>query len=208
MMKLLPPRLAVPSIQGRFQQSLVEFASALAITVGAVTPFMAVPASAAERLVLTYDPFRSSISIAEMRTLADTGEISPTIRAWLRLANVDADVFRRVLTEDVSLNQRIVDRAGNSRPGELLLREIGNSFHTRSRQSNVQALRGTLLVSTVDNRISLIEFLEKYPTSELFVNGRSLLVFVNDVNNVRDRVQAVVTTVETFLSDRLCNCAP
>lgn len=180
--------------------------SAFVLGLGAAL-MTAAPARAAERLVLTYDPFRSAISIAELRTLADTGEASQRIRAWLRLGNVDVETFRQVLTQEVTLNQRTVDRAGNSRPGELLLREIGNSFHTRSRQNNVEALRGTLLVSTSgDNRISMIEFLENYPTSELFINGRSLLRFVTDVNQVRDRVQAVVTSVESFIAERVCNC--
>lgn len=182
--------------------------SSLALGIGAMTLF-ASPASAAEQLVLTFDPFRSAISIAELRTFADTGVPSANIATWLRLGRIEAETFREILTQKVTVNQLTADRLGNSRPGELVLRQLGNSFQTRSGQANVQALRAALVLGTAgDNQISILEFLEKYPTQALLVNGRSLLTFSRDVNNIRDKVQAVVSAVEGFVSDRVCNCQP
>lgn len=179
-----------------------------AVILGAgITCLTASPSFAADRLVFRFGPLGRSIPIEDLRTLADTGRVTPQLRWYINIANVEPADFQQALTQEANVNQRLIDRVTYSLPGEFALSQIGNTIHTRSRQANIQALRAALLLSTrEDNQLSLIEFLEEYPTPEVHVDGRSLLTFVQDVNRVRGQVQPVVTAIETFLETFVCNC--
>lgn len=184
------------------------WSSALILSAG-MTCLAASPSFAADRLVFRFGPLGRSIPVEDLRTLADTGQVTPQLRWYVNIANVEPTDFQQALTQEVNVNQQLIDRATYSLPGEFALSQIGNTIHTRSRQANIQALRAALLLSTrEDDRLSLIEFLEEYPTPEVHVDGRSLLTFVQDVNRVRGQVQPVVTAIETFLETFVCNCQP
>lgn len=196
--------------QGRLGQAIVKWlglSSAAMLSVGAVICLPKTPAIAADRLVVTFGPLGRSIPIEDLRALADTGETTRQIRWYLNTADLDTETFRQVLTREVNIDQQLIDRVTYSLPGEFLLHEIGNTIHTKSERANIQALRAALLLSTSgDDRISLIEFLEQYPTQELYVDGVSLLEFVQDADRIRDRLEPVVAAVETFLEGLVCDC--
>ncbi|GAB4381486.1 MAG: hypothetical protein Kow00121_40150 [Elainellaceae cyanobacterium] len=165
------------------------------------------PSVAAERLFFTYGPLGRSIPIEDLRTFADTGETTSQIRWYLRLTDLDPEILRAVLNQELVLNINTVDSITYSLPGEYALFEIGQLVHTQSRQANIQALRGALLVSlSEDNRISLIEFLENYPTPGIYVDGVVLAEVARDVGNFVDRLQPAFIAIEEFLSGLLCDC--
>lgn len=165
------------------------------------------PAMAADRLVFGFGPIGRSIAIDDLRTLAETGKASRDLRWYLNFANVTPEEFQQTLNQEISLRQRLIDRVGYSLPGEFVLSQIGNTIHTRSRQANIQAIRGSLLLSTRgDNKISLLEFLENYPTPSIHVDGVSLLRFSRDVSRLKDKIEPIITTVETLLEGLVCNC--
>ena len=198
--------------QERLGQAIAKWfglSSAVVLSVGAVTCLPTTPAIAADRLVVTFGPLGRSIPVADFRALADTGETTRQIRWYLNVADLDAETFRQILTREVNIDQQLIDRVTYSLPGEFLLHEIGNTIHTKSRRANIQALRAAFLLSTSgDDKISLIEFLEQYPTQELYVDGVSLLNFVQDVDRIRDRLEPVVAAVESFLEGLVCDCQP
>lgn len=181
--------------------------SAIVLGTSAALGFQIAPAVAAQNLVITFGPLGRSIPIQDLRVLAETGEVTDELRWYVNIANIDPADFQRALTQEVSVSQRLIDRVTYSLPGEFLLSQVGNTIHTRSRRANIQALRAALLLSTSgDNRLSLLEFLEQYPTAEVYIDGRSLLTLVNDVNRVRAEVQPVVTAIEGFLETLVCDC--
>lgn len=197
------------SIDRVFRQGLMA-GSAIVLGAGAIgcaIGFAAAPAAAADQLVLTFGILGRSIPIEDFRVLADTGEVTDELRWYVNITNLDPAVLQQVLTEEVTVSQQLIDRITYSLPGEFVLSQIGNTIHTRSRRADIQALRAALLLSASgDNRLSLIEFLEQYPTQEVYIDGRSLLRLARDVNRVRAQVQPVVTAVETFLETFICNC--
>ncbi|HEY9700248.1 MAG TPA: alpha/beta hydrolase [Trichocoleus sp.] len=183
------------------------FGSAAVLGVGALTFLPIAPAVAADQLVVTYGPLGRSIPIQDLRNLAETGKTTRQLRWYLNVANLDAETLQEVLTKEVQINQQLIDRVTYSLPGEFLLHQAGNTIHTRSERANIQALRAALLLSTSgDNKISLLEFLEQYPTPELYVDGVSIVKLVNDVDRIRDRVEPIVTAVESFLEGLVCDC--
>jgi hypothetical protein len=181
--------------------------SAIVLGTGAALCLQVAPAAAAQQLVLTFGILGRTIPIEDFRILAETGEVTDELRWYVNFANLNPAVLQQVLTEEVTINQQLIDRITYSLPGEFLLSQVGNTIHTRSRRANIQALRAALLLSTSgDNRISLLEFLEQYPTPEVYIDGRSLLRLSRDVNRVRGDIQPVVTAVESFLETFICDC--
>jgi hypothetical protein len=190
--------------QGAIQ--LIRLGGSLLLGV-AVVSLPALPVAAAERIVFTYGPIGRSIPIRDLETLAETGKATRQLQWYLRVAKLKPETLQQVLTQKVSVSQRLIDRVTYSLPGEYLLYQTGKTIHTRSRQANIQAIRAALLLSTSqDNQLSLLEFLQNYPTQELYVNGVSLLRLINDVNRVIDRIEPIVAAVETFLEGLVCDC--
>lgn len=183
--------------------------SALIISFAALILSPSQPAAAADRIYFTYGPFGRSIAISDLRTFADTGETTRQLRWYLNFANVEPEAFRQVLTRQVGLNFRFVNRTAYTIPGEYVLYQVGRVVHTKTRQGGVQikALRSTFVASTVDdNKISILEFLEKYPTPELYVDGVILARLARRVNRFVDRIEPTIAVIQEFLENLICDC--
>ena len=132
-------------------------------------------AIAAERVVLKYRVFRQSLSVEELTTFAETGELSSSLRVKFALARQNPQVLRQYLTIPVKVNPVLLDRVLNNPAGNLILDEISQTIHTPSRRADRQALRSALILSANrDRSLSLIEILQNYPTSEVEVEGDRL----------------------------------
>jgi hypothetical protein len=176
---------------------------------GAFATGFANPSIAAERLFFTFGPLERSIPIADLRTFADTGETTSQLRWYLNIANLEPELLQQVLTTEVPVNVTTVDSITYSLPGQFALFQVGQVVHTRSRRADIQALRGALIVSASNgNRISLIEFLENYPTYGIYVDGVRLARVARDVNRFIDRVEPIAVAIQEFLGGLICDCPP
>lgn len=86
--------------------------------------FSTTSAIAAEQVVLKYRIFRESISVEELTTFAETGELSKSLRINFALARQDPRVVRLYLTEPAKVDPVFLDRVLNSRIGNVVLDEI------------------------------------------------------------------------------------
>lgn len=151
------------------------FRRGLALTAALAIALSSSSALAAEKVVLKYRIFRQSISVEELSTFAQTGDLSSSLRVNLALARQDPKVIRRYLTEPVTVDPVLLDRVLNSPVGNIILDEISQSIHTPSRRADRQALRAALVLSAADDRrISLIEVIENYPAAAVEVDGDRL----------------------------------
>lgn len=132
-------------------------------------------AIAAEDVVFHYRVFERQISVADLETLAETGEPSRPLRYYLRRTNQSPETLQTQLTQTVEVNPRLLDRGLNSPLGGLLLDQLGTVLHTPSRTADRQALRAALVLSASDDsQVSTLELMQNYPTSELHVDGDRL----------------------------------
>jgi hypothetical protein len=130
---------------------------------------------AAEQVVLRYRIFQETLSVEELSTFAETGELSRSLRINLALAGQDPKAIRAYLTEPVNVNPVVLDKVLNSRVGDVILDQMSQVIHTPSRKADRQALRAALVLSaSKDEQITLIEVLENYPTSQVEVDGDEL----------------------------------
>jgi hypothetical protein len=149
----------------------------LMLSIGVSVPLWATGAIAAERVVLKYSILRQSVSVAELTTLAETGETSRSLRRYLRLAGKQPEEVRQTLTEEAEVNVILVDRGLNNPVGDRVLDQIGEAIYPPSGEASREALRSALVLSASDdNRISLIEVIQNYPTDEVVVASSQPMV--------------------------------
>lgn len=165
------------------------------------------PTHAAERLYFTYGPLGRSFSIEDLRTFAETGEPTRQLQWYLNLASTEPEDFRKVLTKRIPVSRRLINRVTYSLPGEFALSQLGEVIHTKSHRANIQALRAALVLSIIDDsQISILEFLENYPTSGVYVDGVILARVVRNVKDVVEDIEPIVVAVEEILGDLICDC--
>jgi hypothetical protein len=134
------------------------------------------PNFANRRLVIALGPLRPSISIGDLTTFAETGYLSPGWRSMLRIARIEPAELRQALTHKVTASATDLDEDLNSMMGEYALFKIGDVIQTLSDRANIQALRSTLVLSAAgDDQFTLLELLQRYPTSQIVLNGGRLI---------------------------------
>lgn len=151
-------------------------------------------AIAAEKVTLRYNIFRTSISVDELANFAETGKVSPTLNFYLKQSRQEPATVRRILSQEVNANPVVLDRVLNNRIGEFLLDRISQSFTTPSGQASKQALRSAIVLSANEgNKVSLIEILQNYPTSEVIVEGERLAETYNQLYILGEKLQRILT---------------
>ena len=155
---------------------IVVFVASMAI---AINPKQA---SAAEEIIFTYGAATQSVSLEELQTFADSGEMSPSLDFLLKFGQQNPQMIQWVLSQQFPADTKLIYDLLNTAPGEYVLTQTSNVVGTKAERANVKALRGALVASASDDRvISLIELLEKYPTKKVYVNGKLLAQVSRDL---------------------------
>jgi hypothetical protein len=132
-------------------------------------------AIAAEQVVVKYKIFRESISVAELTTFVETGEASSGLQSYLKTSQQKPEDVRRILGRETNVNVVTLDRALNNPVGNLLLDQISLAVHPPANAASRQAIRSALVLSaSQDNKVSLIEVIQKYPTAEVELEGERI----------------------------------
>ena len=112
----------------------------------------------------------------------------------LNQARQDPQTVRNVLTKEVNASPVVLDRLLNNPIGEFLVDQIGQTIHTPSSEANQQALRSAVVLSAnKDNKVSLIEIIQNYPTSEVHVEGERLVRTYDQLSLLAERLQNVLS---------------
>ncbi|MEM1366774.1 MAG: alpha/beta hydrolase [Cyanobacteria bacterium P01_H01_bin.15] len=150
------------------------------------------PVWSAEFVIFRYKIFRESISIPELRAFVDTGEMSRSLKSYLKAANAKPTAFRQTLTDSVEIDAVALSRFLNTVPGELLLDQLSQIIQTPGGRASRQSLRGALVQSALDdNQIAIIEILENYPTRELEIDGDRLVSIYQQFAQVADILNVI-----------------
>ncbi|MCT7988293.1 alpha/beta hydrolase [Laspinema sp. D6] len=133
-------------------------------------------ATAAEEIILKYGPLRAPVSVADLSRFAETGDLSFSLRSYIRLSSQNPDEVRNHLNRSISLSPEFLDQALNHRLGKRVLDEMGDMIQTPSGQLSGQALRASLVLSAAeDGQISVVELIENYPAQTIEVDVASLI---------------------------------
>lgn len=154
--------------------------------------FQELKVNAADTIILKYGFLRESISVNELSTFAETGEMSSSLKNYLDLANRNPDTVRKILTEKIPVKGVFLSKILNNTIGERMLDLVSNYIATPSGRASRESLRGALVTSALpDNNLQLIEVLENYPTSEVHVDGDRLAETYFTIKEVIDKIPVI-----------------
>lgn len=146
-------------------------------------------AQAAQTVVLKYRFFRENVSVPELTRFVETGELSRSLRFYLRVAKKEPAELRKTLTQEVKVNPTLLYRVLNTPVGEGMLDRASEVVHTPTNRANRESLRGALVSSALpDGNITLLETLQNYPTPEVHVEGDRLVEFTQNIRGVLGRL--------------------
>lgn len=149
-------------------------------------------AIAAEKIVLTYGPFRQGINVSDLEAFAKKGETTATIRQILGFAKQDPERLQGLMTLEIGLNPRTLARVIYSNTGEKLTDEIGKTIRTQRRIEGGKAIRAALMLAASDGKVSVLDILKKYPLRQVYVDVASIGATVEKVQGLAGNLQSLL----------------
>lgn len=160
------------------------------------------PDLANKTLVFRFGPFGRSISMRNLTAFAETGNLSRGWRFFFNIAGVNPEDVRSGLNQSIAVELKFLDRNLNNLLGEFLLYQVGQVVHPRSNVANIPALRSTAILSVADDgRLSPLEFLQRYPNREVYIDGARLARLGRDARRFQASggVRQTVVSLEDWL---------
>jgi len=144
------------------------------------------PVQAADRLVVSYGALQRSVPISAVRTFIQQGEVTPETRAYATLLNSQQlSNLRTALQGGVKLGVVPVDNFLNSPSGNALLQKVGEIIRIGPNLTGEKAVSAALIISAgKEDGINLVNFLENFPNSQVFVDGLKLQDTVAKLQNL------------------------
>ena len=169
----------------------------LAFTAIAFGSFTAVkPTIAAEIINFNYGIANQSVSLEELETFANTGEISPSLDTLFEYTKHNPRLIRLLLQQEISLDTVTASDMLNSFIGEYILDRASDIVNSGASRGNREALRSTLIASADDDsKISLLEVWRNYPTEEVVVDGQSWMVMTEEFSSTLKKVESVALSI-------------
>lgn len=203
---------AIPSFSHwcvRRASQIIGVGGAVAIALGVSLPGSR--AVAAENVILTYGVFNETISVESLKTLVETGETTATLDFLFDVMDITPKTASNVLQQDIEVSVRFIDDVLYSLPGEFALFQMGQIFHNRNRVASIQALRSALTLSaSEDSNLTLLEFFEKYPNPDLYVDGALLADVASEASEFVEKtgrsLAVPIAIIKDLLSTVVCDC--
>ncbi len=158
---------------------------------------LAPSAAAAENVMLRYRGFSRTVAVADLATLAETGEVPASLAGLLRQVGQPPDHLRTLLNHALTADVVTLDKVLSSLPGEWMLDQVGQAIRPVREAASRQALRAALVLSASDDgEITLLEVLQAYPTE-------TVVLEVEQIQSVYERFSSLVQPISQVLSSTL-----
>ncbi len=167
------------------------------IIVGAIAGVMLSHQSAiaTNKIVIDlFGPIKASIKVKDLRQFAETGKTTKTISQALGISKVNPNTVRGLMTLEVGANVANLAKVLYSNLGQNLTKGVAEVVQTRHNYESDKALRSAILLAAADdNRISVLEVLEKYPTAEMHID-------VGKINEIVGKVKETIGNLGELLN--------
>ncbi|MGK7876256.1 MAG: alpha/beta hydrolase [Xenococcaceae cyanobacterium] len=164
-------------------------------------------AAATEVVNLKYRDTQISISTRELKSFAETGEIPTQLQDFFQATQQVPEFLSSLLTKEIRISPQFINRVLDSSTGEFVLLKLDETINTSSSGKDLEAIKSAVVASyNDDNRISVMELLEKYPISRVQIDLTSLEVAYNQVSTFVEEVLPALEIAKAFLQDLVCEC--
>jgi predicted dienelactone hydrolase len=158
------------------------------------------PIEAAETVNFRFNIIEISVSVDDLEQFSKTGELRGALDMASRyISATDMASFRRILTERADVPVSLLSRFLYTSQGERALDILGNFIKTGPNLSGNRAIRAAAVLATADkqNGLSLLSFLRKFPTSDIYFDIQEGLQAVGELSDLLQNTQKVVQMVNT-----------
>ncbi len=162
---------------------------------------------AAELIKLTYQDRTVDISILDLKRFAETGSVPLAIQNLFDTTDKVPEFLSGLLAQDIKIDRNFIDDVLDSSIGEFLLGELDSAINESSDSEELNAIKSAVTAAyNNDNRVSLIEIIEKYPVRNLAVDVTDLEDTYYQVSGFVESVLPALETAKSFLQDIICEC--
>ncbi|MBF2077686.1 MAG: alpha/beta hydrolase [Synechococcales cyanobacterium T60_A2020_003] len=163
-------------------------------------------AIAAETVTLRLANDELTITIDQLKTFAETGELLPEVQEFFDTNRQDAPLLRSLISDEVVVGTGLEDFLESS-SGEFVVMQIDRLVSQLPSASTIDAIRIALRGSYEnDGRFSILEIAELYPESNIYLDLQGLQTVYNDVKTFVERIRPALETAKEYLQDLLCDC--
>ncbi|MGD1703641.1 alpha/beta hydrolase [Dapis sp. BLCC M229] len=139
-------------------------------------------------------PIKASIKVKDLRQFAETGKTTKTISQALGISKVNPNTVRGLMTLEVGANVANLAKVLYSNLGQNVTKGVAEVVQTRHNYESDKALRSAIILAAADdNRISVLEVLEKYPTAEMHID-------VGKINEIVGKVKETIGNLGELLN--------
>jgi predicted dienelactone hydrolase len=152
-------------LKGRLNFSWKPIIASLLIS-AAVSAIDALPVVAAERIKFYYGVFGFSVSVRDLATFAETGEVKPNLAYYLDRLDVDRQKqIRKLLQSHYRVDDMVVYRFSRTYAGAKLLNKLGELIQIPGGRNGFYGLRGAIITSARESDgLNIISILQYFPT--------------------------------------------
>lgn len=149
-------------------------------------------ALAADRIVVNVfgGAIQAAVNVKDLQAFAETGKRTKTIAQAVGVSDVNADTLRGLMTLELGVDVAQLADALYSQTGETVADSIAQIVTTRSGYESDKALRAAILLAAADDgRISFLEVLQKYPTSDMYIQVDKINEVVSKLEDILENLQ-------------------
>jgi predicted dienelactone hydrolase len=161
------------------------------------------PVFSAEEIIITYGFFERTIAIEDLQAFARGEGLSPQLAQYadsLSLSDSQLQAVQQLLTQRADLSVVDVAQFLYTAQGETLLNFLGQVVQTPTRQSGFLAIRSGLILAAADpdEGLTLLNFLESYPTPAIRVDVGKGLVIAGAIAETLQESERAIALVQSL----------
>ncbi len=158
-------------------------------------------ANAAEEIKIIYSIFSRTIKVNSLKTFAEKGNSTKTLRRILKTTGSTDKEIRSVLNKDFEIPITIASKLVYSEIGNVFLTRLSSIIHpdrANDERTGMLALRASVIkgISIGNGKIDLIKFFEGYPT-------KTIILDVNALSKVMNKVESISELLDFFTNSPL-----
>ncbi len=158
----------------------------------------ALPAAAAERVILKVGPLQQAIELSDLESFAQTGEVPEALRLYERFLSPQVQMsLAQKLDLDPSMSDRIISDVIDSPNGELLLNTLTQVAPNLTMPQIQAAIR---LAAMQGDGLSVLGILRAIPQDTLEVDLTSAIALISQLNFSTMESQSLSTVLDQALA--------
>jgi predicted dienelactone hydrolase len=163
----------------------------------------AVPGVAAERVSVSYGPLELSLSVEDLETYAETGEMSSGLAFYARFVDDEnLEQLRGMLRDRLDLDAVAMSQILYSSFGETSLQHLGELIQTDARQNGFYALRSALILAADDpDGLTPLNIIKHFPTPTVRIQSGRAIQIANEFTQLLHQTDRITSMMEQATSD-------